>query len=76
MGPGESYTYTCPNTDWYGLVVVHQDMNPGSYDLSVVSRGVAVEDDLSLVTGVTALEPNPLSYSVPLRWCYRLKNRQ
>ncbi len=59
MGPGESYTYACPISDWYGLVVVHQDMNPGAYDLSVVSRGVAVEDDLSLVTGVTALEPNP-----------------
>ena len=58
MGPGESYTYACPISDWYGLVVVHQDMNPGAYDLSVVAgrggRGRPVARD-----GVTALEPNP-----------------
>jgi hypothetical protein len=38
MGPGgtESFTYTAPTTDWYGIVVFSNDDEGGEYALSVI----------------------------------------
>lgn len=66
---GASHSYTAPAIDWYGVAIVHTDALPGSYATWVYDQSaVDVEDLPQLVTGLTALEPNPARGQVRIQY--------
>ena len=69
LSPGSTTTYTAPVDDWYGVAVLHTDALPGSYAVWVYDQSaVDVADAPQLVTGLTALEPNPAQGQVRMQY--------
>ena len=64
------FTYTSPNTEFYGIVVVNDNGQSGTYDIKVVS-GIPTTDVGSSplsATGLKGMVPNPAKGSVMIQF--------